>query len=125
MACVYFTMAVLSIPSMVFFYAGNKSTIGNLNELITKVSVGNIGESPEACGEAGFVSGTDRSGQNVLRSSISLQCRYGVMDELAVFGGISSNQFATCQSYYEYTKSSTSRDEPFEWNFFPERCELE
>ena len=51
MSCLYFCMALLSIPAMVFFWAGNKSKVANLNELITMVSVGNIGESPLACGE--------------------------------------------------------------------------
>ena len=54
MACLYFTLGLLSLPAMIFFYSGNKTSVASLNELITMVSVGNIGESPIACGEGKF-----------------------------------------------------------------------
>ena len=39
---------------MILFWAGNKSKVADLNELITVTSLGNIGESPIACGEGRF-----------------------------------------------------------------------
>ena len=86
MACLYFIMGVLSLPAMVFFYSGNKSNVATFNELITMVSVGNIGESPIACGEGEF--GKVRVGatstQNV--GTINLQCRYGHLESMIGFG---------------------------------------
>ena len=54
MACLYFTLGLISLPAMIFFYSGNKSNVASLNEIIAMVSVGNIGESPIACGEGKF-----------------------------------------------------------------------
>ena len=54
MSCLYFWLAVLSLPAMILFWAGNKSKVADLNELITVTSLGNIGESPIACGEGKF-----------------------------------------------------------------------
>ena len=54
MSCLYFWLAVLSLPAMILFWAGNKSKVADLNELITVTSLGNIGDSPVACGEGKF-----------------------------------------------------------------------
>ena len=47
-------MALLSLPAMILFWAGNKSKVADLNELITVTSLGNIGDSPLACGVGNF-----------------------------------------------------------------------
>ena len=94
MACLYFTMGLLSLPAIVFFYNGNKSKIASVNELITMVSLGNIGESPVACGEGRFDDFKTADGQIV--ASIDLQCRYGHIAEITEFGQLASSQYSAC-----------------------------
>jgi hypothetical protein len=50
MAIIFLTMAVVNFPSMMVFLSGNLSTgVTNVESIISKVSLGNIGEVNAAC----------------------------------------------------------------------------
>ena len=51
MTIVFLVMSILSIPSMLVFLSGNVTTdVSGFKSLITKVSLGNVGELQPACG---------------------------------------------------------------------------
>ena len=122
MSCLYFCLALLSLPAMILFWAGNKSKVADLNELITVTSLGNIGDSPLACGEGSF----DKKGQVNANSqtTIEMQCRYGKIGDIVEFGQLSSSSYSTCQSFYNHNQDSSTNSEPYQWYFFPEQCEI-
>ena len=77
MACLYFMMALLSIPAMILFYNGNteRSADLELNSIITQLSLGNLGASNTACGSGAFDEKTTIDKLKI--ASINLSCPYG------------------------------------------------
>ena len=106
---------------MILFWAGNKSKVADLNELITITSLGNIGESPIACGEGKFSAKTEIN--ESVQTTIEMQCRYGKIGDIIEFGQISQSSYSTCQSFYNHNSDSNTKSTPYEWYFFPEGCE--
>jgi len=54
MACVFILMTVLSIPSLIFFFSGNKSSDYSFKSLVSQFSVGNIGATNLACNSGAY-----------------------------------------------------------------------
>ena len=84
-ACVYFIMAVLSLPAMFFFYYGNKNK-ASWTDMITKVSVGNIGDSPFACADDMFLETNIGDDFQDSTAFMNLSCRYGTLETMTNFG---------------------------------------
>ena len=77
MACLYFIMGILSIPSLIFYASGN--TVKEIidNNTIAKLSLGNIGQSNTACSLASIQDGV---------IPINFSCEYGTLGAITNFG---------------------------------------
>ena len=77
MACLYFVMALLSVPAMTIFYHGNteRSSDLELSAVIAQFSLGNLGASNTACGSGIFDENNEIDGMQI--ASINLSCPYG------------------------------------------------
>ena len=91
MACLYFMMALLSIPSMFIFYKGNteRSSDLDLNSVITQLSLGNLGASNTACSSGVYdkkntitIEVDDDSKKSLKIATIKLSCPYGKLSEI-------------------------------------------
>ena len=85
MACLYFVMAVLSIPAMFIFYNGNteRSSDLDIGSLVTQFSLGNLGASDTACGSGVYDKKNVVDGNKI--ASIPLSCPYGKLAAIQNF----------------------------------------
>ena len=117
MACSYFFMAVMSIPSMYIFYHGNSEQQSDLGiyGVITQLSLGNLGASNTACG-----SGTSEPPNRNVR--INLNCPYGNLYEIQSFVQQTKRNLVNCEAIADAEESKKLGDPNPELSPFPESC---
>lgn len=94
-----FFMAVLSVPSYVFYFSGNESDSSNYLSLrydLAAFSLGNIGQCKIRTNK-GLAEYACNSGQ-LSEGYINLYCPYGTLDNITEFGQTSTNSTISCSS---------------------------
>jgi hypothetical protein len=54
MGCQFLLMALLAVPSMLFFYFGTELSDTSFTKIVTAASLGNLGSSNAICNSATF-----------------------------------------------------------------------
>lgn len=117
MIWLFLLMTICAIPSMIFFYSGNKNTSDNFRSLLVQFSLGNIGYESPACNTGTYVTTSSSNGKSESIAEIQMQCSYGTMESMTSFGQVSVNDVIKCK---EIATATTMSDQVV---FYPSTCE--
>ena len=95
MACIFFLLTILSLPSMVFYFNGTAIPDYSISSIATSLSLGNLGQAQKVCGYAGFTL-EGKGKKKLYESSIYLTCPFGTLDGIEVFGQMYSETEPKC-----------------------------
>jgi hypothetical protein len=115
MGFLFSLMAILSLPTMFFFFYGTELEDETFAKIVTAASLGNLGSSNPVCQTGIYNTGAITSDPEV---TLNLSCPFGELFAVYDFGQLSAGDVVNCQ---ETQDESISLDD-IEFNFYPPTC---
>jgi len=96
MGCLFFLMAILAGPAMLFFFYGTELADTSFTKVVAAASLGNLGSSQPVCSSAKYdLTSENRSLTNPY-AQIKVSCPFGELWSVKEFGQLSVSTFVDC-----------------------------
>lgn len=90
MSCQFMVLALLALPSMLFFFYGTDLSDTSFTKVVTAASLGNLGSSNPVCNSAIFDTTSISANRGDPQAIMQLSCPFGELWSLTTFGQLSA-----------------------------------
>jgi hypothetical protein len=78
----YWVMALIAAPSMIFYFSGNSQGASDIKTLLFSLSLGNMGAAANSCNTGTYTS----TSTDIAAGEVQIACSAGTLQSITNFG---------------------------------------